>query len=210
MNLSQLTTRLNSFSAFDLTDTEAKELLNEARRRFALRSKYPRKRGSIGETVAEQAAYDWPADLLLPVSLAIAGTPWPSTDADSVELYEKGELVLQQIGGWYDGPDVDGARKLYLYPAPGEAGLEIKLEWIYRPAPLVNDTDEPTELPEEFHPALLPEVASYYYETVEDDPELAQRNAEKADEWVVDLRHYENLRKTGNGVFKVPILGVDA
>lgn len=210
MNLAQLTTRLNSFSGFDLTDTEAKDLLNEARRRFALRSKYPRKRGSIGLTVAGQSAYDWPEDLLLPLGLSVAGTPWPPTDADSVERFERSELALQQIGGWYDAPDVNGARKLYLYPAPGEAGLELKLEWVFRPTPLVDGADEPTELPEEFHPALLPEVASYYYETVEDDPELAQRNAEKADQWVVDLRHYENLRRVGSGVFKAPILGIDA
>lgn len=210
MKLGQLQKRLTSFSGFELEPLEATELLNEARRRFALRSRYPRKIASVGNTVAGQAAYDWPSDLLLPLRLSVAGTPWEATDPETAQRYALGELVLQREGGWYDAPGEDAARKLYLYPTPTTpAGNAIQIEYIYRPPDLVSQEDEPTEIPEEFHAALLPEVASYYYETVEDDPDLAQRNSEKADQWVLELRKYENQRRSGTNVFKVAILGVD-
>jgi hypothetical protein len=117
--------------------------------------------------------------------------------------------MLQTEGVFYEKADSEGTRKLVLYPAPGE-GLAIELEWIFRPSAMALDEDEPSELPEEFHPALIPEVAATYYELVEDNPELAQRNSEKADLWVGELNRYDNRRRGGSDPFRVPILGISA
>jgi len=75
---------------------------------------------------------------------------------------------------------------------------------------MVGDSDEPTEIPEDFHPALLPGASATYYETVEDNPELAQRNAEQFDLWAGELVRYDNQRRGGSNPFMVPILGVSA
>jgi hypothetical protein len=143
------------------------------------------------------------------ISLCVGGTdPWEPTDPTTARRFASGSLVLQREGAFYEKPDSEGSRKLVLYPAPGE-GLTIDLEWVYRPDVILID-EEPNELPEEFHPALIPELAATYYELVEDNPELAQRNAEKADLWVGELNRYDNQRRGGNDPFMVPILGISA
>lgn len=208
MNLAQLRTRLSSFDGFDLEAEEARDLINESRRRFALRSKYPKKTSAFDTTVSGQSTYDWPTDLLLPLKLSVAGLPWEATDEETAARYANGELILQREGAWYDAPGETGARQLHLYPTPGSSSLAIHLEWVYRPTDLVNDTDEPEEIPVEFHPAILFEVAATYYETFEDNPELAQRNSEKADTAVGELTRYDNMRRSGTGIFQVGIVGV--
>jgi hypothetical protein len=210
VNLGQLTTRLNAFAGFDLSDSEACDLLNEARRRLARRSKYPRKTATES-TVSGQAAYSWPEDMLLPLRVSVNGEPWSSTDAETVEQFAKGSLILQEEGVWYEAPDNEGTRALYLYPTPDEA-LTLTVEYVYRPVDLNVSTPagEPTEIPPEFHEALLPMVAAAYYETVEDNPELAQRNTEKGDLWISELMRYDHERRSGDGIFRIGIVGVTA
>ena len=120
-------------------------------------------------------------------------------------------LILGRRGVWYERADKEGTRKLYLYPAPS-GGDSIELEWVYRPAPLsvAEPKGEPSELPDEFHPALLSEASAVYYETVEDNPDLAQRNSERADLWVGELTRYDNQRRSGSGSFRISILGATA
>lgn len=209
MNLGQSTTRLNTFQGLDLTDSEARDLYNEGRRRFALRSKYPRKTQDIGPTVAEQAAYEWPDDLLLPLSVSVAGQPWGSGDPDTVRQIQKGLITFSDTGLWYERTDESGARKLYLYPTPGEE-LALEVEWVYRPTPLVNPTDEPTELPEEFHDGPLYEAAAIAFEGEEDNVELATYYSQKAETRMRELMAYDNIRRSGNGIFRIPIAGVTA
>lgn len=209
MNLGQLTTRLNGFQGLDLTDAEARDLLNEARRRFALRSQYPRKVEEIGPTVAQQETYSWPADLLLPLKLTVAGRPWAPADPSTVEEYERGLLRLGDEGVWYEEPDASGDRALHLYPVPQEA-VALMLEWVYRPVPLVNTSDEPTEFPEEFHDGLLYEAAAVAFEGEEDNVELANYYTQKAEGRMRELMAYDNIRRSGSGVFRIPIVGVTA
>lgn len=83
----------------------------------------------------------------------------------------------------------------------------IELEWAFRPVPMVADADEPTEIPEEFHPGLPWEAAATYFETMEDNPELAQRNQEKADSYINGLIAYGNERRAGSGVAIPQIVG---
>lgn len=210
INLTALTTRLNEFAGFDLSDSEAALLLNEGRREAARRSRYPRKVKEIGPTVAEQEAYSLPADFLLPESLAVAARPWESSDLETVRQYKQGELILLPYGVWYERPDEEGVRKLYLYPAPGEAGLAVELEYVYQPVDLVNDGDEPSEFPEFWHPNLRFFAAQVYYETIEDNADLAEVFKGRADTAIGDLIRYDNERSTGNGIFQVRISGVNA
>lgn len=209
MNLGQLTTRLNGFQGLDLTPTEARDLLNEGCERFALRSQYPRKVASIGPTVAQQEAYSWPADLLLPVKLTVAGRPWAPADPGTVEEYERGLLRLGDEGVWYEEPDAEGGRAVHLYPVPQEEAALI-LEWVFKPAPLVADSDEPVEFPSLFHDGLVYEAAAVAFEGEEDNVELANYYTQKAEGRMRELMVYDNIRRSGSGVFRIPIVGVTA
>lgn len=211
MDLAALTARLNDLAGFDLSSAEACSLLNEARAEAARRSRYPRKVADIGPTVAGQVAYNWPEDLLIPLSVSVAGEPWEASDRETVRQYEKGELVLQSVGVWYEASDESGARKLYLYPAPS-GGDTIEVEWVFQGSPFTADetSAEPDEFPSWWHSKLIFIVAETYYAFVEDDEELAQINREKADLAVGDLIRYDNERHSGSGVFRPGIVGVTA
>lgn len=147
---------------------------------------------------------------MLPLSVTVNGVPYSQSDRETVRAIERGKLIHRGDGLFYEQSDSAGVRKVYLYPAPTEAGQEIELEWVFRPIPLSEDTDEPTEIPQEFHPKLLHFVAATYYRTSEDNPELASYNAEKADLAVSELTRYENLRASGEGPWQVGISGVTA
>jgi hypothetical protein len=144
---------------------------------------------------------------LLPISVTVAGVPWQSSSRETVKQYEQGELLLRTIGVWYDAEDEEGVRKLNLYSPPsGAAALEV--EYVYRPTAFdtSNLNAEPDEFPDEFHAALLRYVASQYYETVEDNPELAERNGQKFDLAVSELRRYA-VQRGGSTPFQIPIVG---
>lgn len=153
----------------------------------------------------------WPEDLLLPLSLAVAGHPWGSSDRETVRQFETGELRLTGAGVWYDAPDENGLRKLYLYPSPS-GGDTLEVEWVYQAVALSTDTPtgQPSEFPEWWHPKLLHFIGEGYFATVEDNPELAEYHKGKADLAVSDLIRYDNERQAGDGIFLPGIAGVTA
>lgn len=120
-----------------------------------------------------------------------------------------GSLALCSEGAYYEADGEDGVKRVVLVGSYG-SGLPISLRYVYAPPPMTADSDEPSELPRPFHEALLPASAAVYYETVEDNPELAQRNSEQVDLWVGRLVRYDNQRRGGSDPFMVPILGVSA
>lgn len=165
---------------------------------------------SLGVTTSSQAVYGWPDDFLLPLQVSLeGGDPLDPADPTTVRQYERDTLSLLQDRVYYEAPGDDGVRRLALYPEPSD-GLVIELEYVYAPAPMTADADEPTEIPRPFHEALLPASAATYYETVEDNPELAQRSAEQLDLWVGKLARYDIQRRGGSNPFQVPIVGVSA
>lgn len=210
VNLTSLTARLNSLSGFDLSAAEAAELLNEAQLEAARRSRYPRKTVEVGPAVEGQAAYTLPTDYVLPYKVAVAGVPWSTSDRETVRQYERGELKLLAQGVYYEDSDEEGNRTLNLYPTPG-GGSEIALTYVYAPTPLNVDepSKEPTAFPTYWHKRLIHFVAADYYETVEDDAELAQVQQNKADLAVADLVRYDNERVTP-GPFVAGIAGITA
>jgi len=164
----------------------------------------------LGPTVEGQIAYDWPEDFLLPLSLSLgAGEPLDPADPDTVRRYETGSLALVRDNVYVEDVGEDGVRRAFIYPAPG-AGLALNLLYVFAPPPMTEDSDEPSELPRPFHEALIPAAAAQYFETVEDNPELGQRNAEQLDLWVGKIVRYDNQRRGGSGPFAVPIQGVSA
>lgn len=151
--------------------------------------------------------YPWPTDLLLAREVAVSGSgPLSATSHESVRQYERGLATPVGEGLWFDGVDESGDRKLGLHPTPGAVGA-IDLEYVYRPAALVNDSDEPSWMPAPFHKGLPYSALAVYFETVEDNPELAKWNQEKADAVASELRSYDIERGSGNGVFAAPVVG---
>jgi hypothetical protein len=93
-----------------------------------------------------------------------------------------------------------------LYPTPGTAAA-IELEYVYRPGSLIAPDDEPGWMPPPFHKGLIYAAAAVFFEDVEDNPELAKWNQEKADSIASELRSYDNERGSGNGIFQIPVVG---
>jgi hypothetical protein len=125
-----------------------------------------------------------------------------------VRRLERGSLRSHDAY-FYEKAGEDGTRKLYLYPAPTEA-TTLELEYVFRPAALVNDSDTPTEIPEDFHEKLLHFAAVTYYRTVEDNPELANDNERLVNEAIAALQRYDNIRSTGESPWTVGIVGLTA
>jgi hypothetical protein len=109
---------------------------------------------------------------------------------------------------WYEAPNANGVRRLYLYPPPDGASLE--LEWVYEAPALKADEANagPEEFPAWFHPKLVHFAAEDYYESVEDNPELAEQQKAKAEAAVSELVRYDRQRRSGDGIFTMPIAGV--
>jgi hypothetical protein len=126
-----------------------------------------------------------------------------------VRRYESGSLALIRDTVYFEDVGEDGIRRAFIYPTPAE-GLALSLLYVFAPVPMAEDSDEPTELPRPFHEALIPAAAAQYFETVEDNPELAQRNAEQVDLWVGKIVRYDNQRRGGSNPFMVPIQGISA
>lgn len=163
----------------------------------------------IGPVVAEQDTYEWPSDFLLPLSLSLGSNdPLEPISPEDARRVASGSLALCREGAYYEVDGEDGMKRVVLVGAG--AGLSVNLHYVYAPPPMTSDEDEPTELPRPFHEALLPASAAVYYETVEDNPDLAQRNAEQLDLWIGKLVRYDNQRRGGSDPFMVPVLGVSA
>lgn len=174
---------------------------------MALRSRFPRKLITLAQTEAGVDAYAWPADFMQVAALSVGGSEtWEPSDPETVRSYERGGASLLGGGVWMDVPGEDGLRKLRLYPPPGDAH-GIELEYVYQPAEFTQDSDEPAWMPRAFHKGLLYIAATVYFEDVEDNPELAKWNQEKGDLVIAELVHYDNERKTGQGVFMPGIVG---
>lgn len=139
--------------------------------------------------------------------VAVNGSePYSASSLETVREYEQGRAVLVAVGAWYDGIDDTGARKLVLYP-PQESAVSVELEYVYRPASMVDAGDEPAWMPAAFHKGLLYSAAAVYFEDVEDNPELAKWNQEKADAVASELRRHDIDRSAGDGVFQIPVTG---
>jgi len=138
--------------------------------------------------------------------IAIGGSaPYDFASQETVRQYEQGGAELLK-SVWVDGVDDSGDRKLVLYPPPS-AGLPIELEYVYQPPEFTEDTDVPTWMPRPFHKGLPYAALAVYFESVEDNPELAKWNQEKADSVASELRTYDDERGSGNGVFQIPVVG---
>lgn len=152
-----------------------------------------------------------PGDYLLTGTLEVNGYPVGSTDRDTVRQYEKGELLLLEPVVYYESTDESGNRVLAFYPELA-AGTTVSLEYVYEPIPLSSSEPSrgPSAFPTYWHSKLRYFAQEIYYETVEDNEELAEINRQKGDQAISDLTRYDNERQVGEGVFQVGILGETA
>lgn len=203
MDLLTLTNRLNKLGGFDLSKDEATSLLNEGLRDLAANSRFPRKVWQF-DTQDGQALYDLPLDFVQPEWVQVGGRIYDAGTESDVARFAAGELALHAPGVWY----VAGDRKQFgLWPVPGAEVQSVLAEYVFRPQALVLDSDEPTAIPEQFHPALIFYAATQYYGLVEDNVDLEVRNSERYDEQVARLRAFSIAQTGGNKPFRVGILG---
>lgn len=205
MNLSQLRTRANGLSGFDLSDAEATDLINEAIRDFARLSGFPRKVWEF-ETVADTTEYELPSDFIKPVTVRVAGYPLDGTDTNTIADLQAGILTTNSDGAWYLSDDQG---HLGIWRTPAEAQT-VSVQYVYQPLPLVLDDDVPGAFPDEFHPALIFYVGSVYYATVEDNPDLAAVNDDRYRAKAEELNRHRISLESADETFAIGIAGVTA
>lgn len=207
MDASQLTARVNAINGLDLSEPETWSLLSEGGRELNRRAQYARRISDIGPTVADQAAYALPADFVLPIAVALSGSPIPASDEASVLEFAAGMMSLAVDAVWYVTDSDLGVKTFYLYPVPSSGGDEITMEYVRRPPEIESAGDIPSWLPEEFHPYLVNYVAREYFGGIEDDPEMRQLHADQFDLGVSQLAAHRNMQATGDRPFQMRVLG---
>ena len=172
-------------------------------RDFARQSRYPRKTVEF-VTTDGQFELPLPTDFVLPVRVSVGYQTYGGSDPDTVDRIRGGYLSLNGAGAWY--LTADGSA-IGLYPTPA-TGTTVVVTYVYYPTALVLSSDAPSAFPEESHMGLIHHVSAYYYDEIEDNPELAERQYEKFMAKSVELERFRITQSTGDGVFFMGIRGV--
>jgi len=207
VTLEKLLKRAEELYGFDTGSTEALiELFNDARQDAARLSGYPRK---VVTAELNGDEIELPEDYLLASTVIVGGTPFVESDRMTVRQFENGELLPTGPGYWYDYTNDEGATVVKLWPEPASTA-KVEFEYIYCGLDWTSGSGEeaPVEFPRWFHPKLISFVAAAYYETVEDNPELAEVAKGKAEQAVSDLIRYDNERQGGGAPFQIGIQGL--
>lgn len=153
-------------------DTERDELLNEGYVELCVRAEWTRKKADIGPTVADQATYAVPSDYHRGLTLTISGRTYTATDEeDGDELTVDRRWLPPGTGVYWTDHDDEGNEVIGVHPTPASDGLEALLRYVYRPAVLVEDDDEPSVLPIEFRRGIVEYAKSLAYGALEDNSE---------------------------------------
>lgn len=165
MKPSEMVTAVKSQGGFDSTSSATSDAvilswLNARYFELCAESAYSQAQREFGPTVAGQAEYALPDDVVRVKSLRVNGSrPWIPLKLDDVWDLEAGaaQFTMGAVGGFAESFSetgtilAEGVPYVTLFPVPEEAGQTIKALCIVRPTPLSASDDTPPRLPDDFH-----------------------------------------------------------
>lgn len=190
-------------AGFNLSDTQAASLLNEGVKRFASRSEWIRAELDLGTTVAEQEAYELPANVVKLKGLQVGEVAYVATDLLTLWQYKQQGLPRRVDGAYAERYSDDGKiRSFSIYPLPEEDGLALGGLAVLTPEDL--EKADPMPFPPEFRRGPLDWSKGIAYEDIDENPESGTYFIERAENLAEQLRIHANSR-TGSGPYQIPV-----
>lgn len=112
---------------FDNTDLEILGWADERQKEMVAAARSRRQLVSIGPTVADEPEYDLPGNVVHLFEVTVSDAPYSGTVHTDIARAGQSELVWLGDGLWSVTEDDDGNKKVYLIPAPSEAGKTVVL-----------------------------------------------------------------------------------
>lgn len=195
---------------FDFSDAQGLKLARESVDRLAAASEWVRAEIDLGPTVANQADYDVPANVVRAKNVYIGTTPFTEVSYDELKGLEAGRLQPAE-GGMNGGVfcerfSEDGTTKsITLFPAPEEGGQELVALASIEPG---DNLELVSNLP--FPGDKFRTVVNYAvgiaYATFDENMQAAATYLDKADGEAEGLRRRANSRM-GRGPYKARVAG---
>jgi hypothetical protein len=155
--VSQLVTDILTEGSFDATTTQALRWLNRRHRQMCAIAECFRKSAVVaGGTVANQAAYSRPTDLVRAYSVTVDGVTYEGAQHDDIAGIANGTLLVSGPGLLFtETVDAAGVEQLTLSPTPSSSGDVIEVYGAYRPPALLIDNSVPLRIDDEAEEGLL-------------------------------------------------------
>lgn len=208
-----LVSAVRSEGNFDVTEPQALGWLNAAHRLLVVRSTYLRKRLEVGPSVAGQANYVLPPEVVQIREVLVGGIPFGTGKHSDIAADGQGWLTLcGPTGSGVTAPDSDaaGVDQLSLVPAPSSAGLTIQVYAVCRP-PALNVADDSTlKVPAEFDEAIINGALATGLAREAMRPDLAAQFRPLFDASCTELLKQARRRYRGPGPTQIRISGYNA
>jgi hypothetical protein len=210
--VSALCTEIIAQGAFDLTSADVLTVLNRRHKKMVGKARTYRKTVSAGPTVANQAEYTAPADLVAALELLVAGVTYGKARRADKSRGALDRLWLTGDGGiFYENASSAGVDQFGLYPVPAEAGLAIDVYGAFLPPDLLLNDSVPLYVDDDAVEGLKEGV----YATLLRAPGEARQDLAGGHEAVFvaeteELRLREKRRLRGNGPAQIRVQGINA
>lgn len=199
----QMISQLQGIAGVEVTDEEAKALLNEGYIKLVCESDYNRANLTIPITGAE--FYPMPPSVYRVLKVWVNDQFFIPQDQQTAERMKSNELWNRGHGLWWIEFDQAAEESIGLYPKPDQG--EMVVQAVVRPALLVDPDDEPVACPPEFRRAIIDYAAGVGLGGLEDDLESRQFHTEQFELARAQLRGLR-YSKAGSGPRQVRVVGV--
>jgi hypothetical protein len=188
-----------------LSPERAKSRINQAYRRFAMKSEVIRAKVDLGTSVNSENAYDLDRAIIgVYDPVRYDGKRLERKSADEIDdLGASQAYIVGRTNGFY-APEFDavGGGRLLLWPTPTAAGKTITARVSLRPAAMVDDGEYPL-LPAEFHDTLT--EGAFAMSLGRDDERFQDRQAMLAefDSYAAEAKAQLNRRVGSGGIARM-------
>lgn len=193
----------------DVDAADALARYNTAHKRMVARSLCYRKTADLGATVADQAAYDSPADLLVLLEVTVDGAPYGKMRHVDAAFGALGYLSISGPGGVFaEQHDDAGAAQIMLYPVPSSSGLAISAYGAFQ-APTQAGADTPL-VDSDFWDDIVDYALALGRERDDERQDAGAGFRATFDTACEELRRRVAKRYRGTGPGRIRILGINA
>jgi hypothetical protein len=196
-------------AGFGFSEPQAARLLNQGIRDYASASEWIRAILDFGPAVADQAAYDLPANVVKVKRLRLGSAPYSRQNIEALWDLESGAMRLAGTGGVFvptfndDGAD----RLITIFPTPGIEEQDLPIKGLASIFPAVDlKGSDPIPFPDDSWRGALNAAKAIAYEDVDENPDQAAYYRGLLKEEAEALRLRANSQ-VGQGPVRFPVAG---